>query len=135
MLQLPCATDSDTTLALEIDESCWGQFSSMSEVTDQREITLSGGWVRRDFFALWLDGDSAAAAVAPGAHSLDRGNCRPRKVTVVQTLGQGMRQKSTSLTLIDSCILQWSVAGEDADSGNIRLESLTIKAIEIAVAR
>jgi hypothetical protein len=138
VLQSPDESGSAATLALEVNGDRWGQFHEMGSTEDKRAtLILENGWIRNGFLEIfWLDEQlETANALTVGEHRLDPQACRPRQVTVKQTLGEGLRGRERSWALIDACPIAWEISAVDENGSTLELKSLTLTVRQLAVAR
>jgi hypothetical protein len=119
-------------LTLVVNGEPQGAFERM-RTADEATLVLEDGRMGADLLAIWWP-QLPAAALEPGRHARDAGECEGRPVTVIETLGRGLRRRERSWTLIDACPIAWDIraAGED---GTVVVESLSFSGRAIAVSR
>jgi hypothetical protein len=119
-------------LTLVVNGEPQGAFERM-RTADEATLVLEDGRMGADLLAIWWP-QLPAAALEPGRHARDAGECEGRPVTVIETLGRGLRRRERSWTLIDACPIAWDIraAGED---GTVVVESLSFSSRAIAVSR
>jgi hypothetical protein len=114
------------SIHLEIDGDRRGVFASMEHPRDGgATVILEEGWVDGSLFQAW--GVRDVKLLQPGEHRLERGVCRPRRLTIRQVFGAGLRQAGRSWTLLDACPVAWEVeAARNDESDRLRLRQLTL---------
>ena len=138
MLQSSGRAGSAAMLALEVDGVHWGEFHEMASAEDEHPtLRLEDGRIRHGFLEIfWLDDQlETANALTVGEHRLDPQACQPGRVTVKQTLGEGLRRRERSWALIDACPVAWEISAVAEDGSLFQLKSLTLTVRQLAVAR
>ena len=121
-----------TVLSLKLDGEQWGEFQSMrTSLEAPNMLVLQTGHLRGGFLEFWWEN----AAAAPGRYERNPAECRGRNVTVVQTLGQGLRKRERTWTLLDGCPVAWEISGVENDGGILIVDWLSLAGRGIAVSR
>lgn len=116
---------SAVSIHLEIDGERRGAFASMEHPRDTGvTVILEDGWVDGSLFQAW--GVRDARLLQPGEHRLGRGACDPRRLTIRQVFGSGLRQTGRSWTLPDVCPVAWEVEAARNGSDRLRVRRLTL---------
>jgi hypothetical protein len=131
-LMLLAGDPAPGVLTLVVNGEPQGTFERM-RTTDEATLVLENGRMDADLLALWWP-ELPAAALEPGRHERDAGECEGRPVTVVETLGRGLRRRERSWTLVDACPVAWDIRAA-GDDGTIVVESLSFSGGAIAVSR
>jgi len=102
--------------SLVVEGETVGQFAEMQPGgRDGAGFTLQDGWVdRQPLEAWWNELVGPDAALGAGENSRT-GACTGRRVSVVQRLGRGLRQRQRSWTIMDACPVGWIVEGTDSE--------------------
>jgi hypothetical protein len=119
-------------LTLVVNGEPQGAFERM-RTADEATLVLEDGRMGADLLAIWWP-QLPAAALEPGRHARDAGECEGRPVTVIETLGQGLRKRERSWTLIDACPVAWDIRAA-GDEGTVVVELLSFSGSAIAVSR
>ena len=82
----------DAAFTLEVDAERWGEFERMHTSAGEPLLVLEGGRLRVGFLALWWPDMEDV----PGRQERNPAGCEGRPVTVVETLGQGLRTRRRS---------------------------------------
>lgn len=113
------------SIHLEIDGDRRGAFASMEHPRDVgATVILEDGWVDGSLFQAW--GVRDEKLLQPGEHRLEPGVCHPRRLTLRQVFGAGLRQAGRSWTLLDVCPVAWEVEAARDESDRLRLRQLTL---------
>ena len=124
-------------LTVEVGAENWGVFQTLEQPANRDGVyILKDGWVRNGFLEIWWGEDTGDPKVlAPGRHVRNTDDCEVHSVTISQSFGAALRQRTRSWTLIDACPVAWVIKEETADGEKLHLTELTVIAKEIGVAR
>jgi hypothetical protein len=122
------------SFTLEVGGEPRGEFARLHTADAGRAtLVLEDGRMEAGLLALWWP-ELPAAALEPGRHERDAGECEGRPVTVVETLGRGLRRRERSWTLVDACPVAWDIRAA-GDEGTVVVELLSFSGSAIAVSR
>jgi len=122
-----------TPYLLEVDGETLGVFDSLAVTeTADFEARLQLGWMDEAAFRELLGDAASVVEIQPGKGTLPAGDRQRQTITFRQEMGSGLRRRSRSLVLIESCPVAWEIETLDSDTQRIHFKSITFVAREIA---